>query len=170
MSKIVWRDYRKNVKYVTNKAVADIPELVTVDKGGYQPTFTLAPEHHDGLYSLEQLFLEHYNDPTEYAFVERVFDGDVKHWEEFKNSNFINRHYLKWKAKAEGRLLSEAMSKIVSTAFDENNKNSFQALKYLVERNTKSTDKPGRGRPKKEKEAASSDDKLLLDAIKRMQE
>lgn len=170
MNKIVWKDYRRNQKYVTNKAVADIPELVTVDRGGYQPTFTLAPEHHDGLYSLEQLFLEHYNDPTEYAFVERVFDGDVKHWEEFKNSNLINKHYLKWKAKAEGRLLSEAMSKIVSTAFDENNKNSFQALKYLVERNTKSTDKPGRGRPKKEKEAAPSDDKLLLDAIKRMQE
>ena len=73
-------------------------------------------------------------------------------------------------AKAEGKLMSEAMAKIVETAFSDNNKKSFQALKYLVERNTKSTDKPGRGRPKKEKEAVPSDDKLLLDAIKRMQE
>lgn len=170
MEKIVWKGYRKNVKYVTNKAVADIPELVTVDRGDYEPTFTLAPEHHDGLYSLEKLFLEHYNDPTEYSFVERVFDGDVKHWEEFKNSNYINRYYVKWKAKAEGRLLSEAMSKIVSTAFDENNKNSFQALKYLVERNNKSSSTTGRGRPKKEKEQPQPDDKLLMDAIKRIQE
>ena len=170
MDKIVWKDYKRKQKYVTNRAIADIPELVTVDKEGYIPTFTLAPEHHDGLYSLEKLFLEHYYDPTEYSFVERVFDGDVKHWEEFKNGTYINRHYLKWKAKAEGRLLSEAMSKIVSTAFDENNKNSFQALKYLVERNNKSSSTTGRGRPKKEKEQPQPDDKLLMDAIKRIQE
>lgn len=170
MTKIIWKDYRKNNKYITNAAVVGIVEISDSNRGDYKPTFTLAPQHEDGLYSLEQLFLEHYNDPTEYSFVEDVFEGDVKHWEEFKNGRFIHPHYLKWKAKAEGRLLSEAMSRIVETAFDGNNKNSFQALKYLVERNTKSTDKPGRGRPKKEKEAAPSDDKLLLDAIKRMQE
>lgn len=170
MNKIVWKDYKRKQKYVTNRAIADIPELVTVDKEGYIPTFTLAPEHHDGLYSLEKLFLEHYYDPTEYSFVERVFDGDVKHWEEFKNGAYIHKHYLKWKAKAEGRLLSEAMSKIVTTAFDENNKNSFQALKYLVERNNKSSSTTGRGRPKKEKEQPQPDDKLLMDAIKRIQE
>jgi hypothetical protein len=170
MTKVIWKDDRKRGKYITNAAVVGIVEIMESCRGDYKPTFTLAPQHEDGLYSLEQLFLEHYTDPTEYSFVEDAFEGDVKHWEEFKNGRFIHPHYLKWKAKAEGRLLSEAMSKIVSTAFDENNKNSFQALKYLVERNNKSSSTTGRGRPKKEKEQPQPDDKLLMDAIKRIQE
>lgn len=165
--KIKWNDYRQNVKYITNAAIADLPYLREGYHGDYKPTFTIAPEHHDGLYSLEQLFVEHYNDPTEYSFVEDVFEGDVKHWEVFKNSTFIKPYYERWKAKAEGKLMSEAMSKIVMTAFDENNKSSFQALKYLVERNQP---KAARGRPKKEKDTSTGDDKLLMDAIKRMQE
>lgn len=170
MTKVIWKDVRRNVRYITNAAIADLPELVEGYHGDYKPTFTISSQHKEGLYSLEQLFMEHYTDPTEYSFVEDVFEGDVKHWEEFKNSRYIHPYYLKWKAKAEGKLMSEAMGKIVATAFDENNRSSFQALKYLVERNNKSADKPGRGRPKKEKEAPQSDDKLLLDAIARIKE
>lgn len=170
MTKVIWKDYRRNQKYVTNAAICDLVELAAGYHKDYKPTFTIASEHKDGFYSLEQLFLEYYYDPTEFSFVTDVFEGDVKHWEEFKNSRFIHPHYLKWKAKAEGRLLSEAMTKIVSTAFDETNKNSFQALKYLVERNNKTTSTAGRGRPKKEKETEPADDKILLDAIKRIQE
>lgn len=170
MTKIVWNDVRRNIKYITNAAIADLPELCENYHGDYKPTFTIAPQHKDGLYSIEQLFLEHYTDPTEYSFVEDVFEGDVKHWEEFKNGTFIKPYYLKWKAKAEGRLLSEAMSKIVTTAFDENNKNSFQALKYLVERNNKPDNKRTVGRPKKEKDSNDGDSKVLLDAINRLKE
>ena len=170
MSKIVWKDYRRNVRYVINAAFADLPDVIERPDSSYKPTFTIASQHKDGLYSMEQLFMEHYTDPTEYSFVQDVFEGDVKHWEEFKNGRYIRPYYEKWKSQAEGKLMSEAMGKIVATAFDENNRSSFQALKYLVERNEKPSTKPGRGRPKKEKEAPQSDDKLLLDAIARIKE
>lgn len=170
MTKVVWKDYRRRQKYVTNAAIADLPELMKGYHKEYKPTFTILPEHHDGLYSLESLFMEYYYDPTEYSFVENVFDGDVRHWEEFKNSAIIRNYYKKWKEKAEGKLMSEAMAKIVQKAFDDSDKSSFQALKYLVERNQKTDTKASRGRPKKEKETDTRDDKLLMDAIKRMQE
>lgn len=164
--KITWKDTRKpgGVRYVTNAAFADMP-----DKPGqcmskkYIPTFTILPYHHDDLYSMEQLFLEHYTDPTEYSFVEDVFDGDMKHWEEFKTSVHISKYYERWKKKAEAKLASEAITKIVNTAFDDNDKNQFSALKYLVERNNKASV----GRPKKAKKEVDDRDDILAD-IKRL--
>lgn len=164
--KITWKDYRKNQKYVTNAAIADLVAPGMNYRTDYKPTFTAKPYHHDGLYSLEQLFLDHYMDPTEYSFVEDVFEGDFKHWERFKTSQWIQPLYENWKKKAEAKLMSEAMNKIVTIAFDENNKSCFQALKYLVERKPKEKV----GRPKKEKEEDKGDDKVLLEAIKRIQE
>ena len=170
MVKVIWKDYRKNVNYVVNAAVADLPGIPEEYYKDYKPTFTALPEDHDGLYSLEKLFMEYYRDPTEYQFVANVFESDVKHWEVFKSSRFIAPLYAKWKQKAEAKLLSEAMAKIVDTAFDETNRSSFQALKYLVERNQKSETGAKRGRPKKEKEEPKDNDNMLLEAIKRIQE
>lgn len=170
MTKVVWRDYRRRTKYVTTASVADLTGLTGEYYKDYKPTFTALPEDHDGLYSIEKLFLEYYKDPTEFKFVEDVFEGDVKHWEAFKSSYFIAPMYEIWKKKAEAKLMSEAMSKIVETAFDENNRSSFQALKYLVERNQKSETGAKRGRPKKVKEEPKDNDNMLLEAIKRIQE
>ena len=163
-----WNDYRWRQKYITLAAFADLPEAMRERKTDYKPTFTILDHDHDGLYSIEKLFLDRYDDPTEYKFVEDVFEGDVKHWEVFKNSSVINKYYQKWKNKAEAKLLSRAMTQIVETAFDETNKNSFAALKYLVERNNK-TPKKTVGRPKKEKEEDSIDTTSLLEDIKRLQ-
>lgn len=169
MTKISWNDYRWRQKYITLAAFADLPEGMRERKNDYKPTFTILDYDHDGLYSIEKLFLEHYEDPTEYSFVEDVFEGDVTHWEIFKNSSIINKYYIKWKKKAEAILLSKAMTKIVDTAFDETNKNSFAALKYLVERNGK-TDKKSVGRPKKEKTTDDIDSSSLLEDIKRLRQ
>lgn len=170
MTKVVWRDYRRRTKYVTTASVADLTGITEEYYKDYKPTFTALPEDHDGLYSIEKLFLEYYKDPTEFKFVEDVFEGDVKHWEAFKSSRFIAPMYEIWKKKAESKLMSEAMSKIVETAFDEKNRSSFQALKYLVERNQKSETGAKRGRPKKVKEEPKDNDNMLLEAIKRIQE
>ena len=170
MTKVVWRDYRRRTKYVTTASVADLTGITGEYYKDYKPTFTALPEDHDGLYSIEKLFLEYYKDPTEFKFVEDVFEGDVKHWEVFKSSYFIAPMYEIWKKKAEAKLMSEAMAKIVETAFDEKNRSSFQALKYLVERNQKSETGAKRGRPKKVKEEPKDNDSMLLEAIKRIQE
>lgn len=164
--KITWNDVRKNQKYITNAAFADLVAPGMNYKTDYKPTFTTKPCHHDGLYSMEQLFLDHYMDPTEYSFVQEVFEGDFKHWETFKTATWIAPLYEMWKRKAEAKLMSEAMNKIVTIAFDENNKSCFQALKYLVERKPKEKV----GRPKKEKVEDKADDKVLLEAIKRIKE
>ena len=169
MTKITWKDYRWNQKYITLAAFADLAETGKDYGSGYTPTFTIAEDHKDGLYSMEKLFLEHYRDPTEYRFVQDVFEGDIKHWETLKNSAVLSKHYERWKQKAEARLLSEAMGRIVTTALDEDNKNSFQALKYLVERNSVKAPKKTVGRPKKEVEDDGVDTKSLLEDIKRLQ-
>ena len=96
--------------------------------------------------------MEHYKDPTEYTFVRDAFEGDIQHWEAVKECLMLVKVYPVWKKKAMARLTSEAMLKIVETAFDDSNKNSFTALKYLVEKDAKVTKKTGAGRPKKEKE------------------
>lgn len=169
--KIQWRDYRKNVNYITNTAFADIPEVKCAKNTGYTPTFTVKNYDHDGLISMERVYLEHYRDPTEYSFVEDVFEGDLKHWEAMKNAQFVKRYYIKWKHKAEAMLLSDAMTRIVETAFDQSNRNSFQALKYLVERKQTDVEEPkrGRGRPKKVKEPEVIESSVLMEDIKRLQ-
>lgn len=170
MTPIKWKSYRWNQKYITVKAFADIPTVSDYIRGDYPATFTIDSKDHDGLYSMERIFLECYTDPTEYLFVQTCFEGDIKHWEVMKNSPQINKYYVQWKQKAEAKLISEAMLKIVTTAFDDNNKNSFTALKYLVDRGSKGDSKRGVGRPKKEKEADDGDSKVLLEAINRLKD
>lgn len=166
--KVVWKDRRKSRKYYINRIFADLPCTAIPDDDPYVPTFTIAPEHKDGLYSMEQLFMEHYKDPTEYSFVQDVFEGDLDHWEAVKSSTWVEKYYLNWKKNAEAKLLSDAMMKLVNTAFDESNKNSFQALKYLVERDAKAAKRPTAGRPKKEKETDTVDSSDLLADIARL--
>lgn len=162
--KITWKDSRRpGAKYVTNAAFDSIPGFNGYYNRDYKPTFTMLPHHTEDLYSMEQLFLDHYNDPTEYSFVQDVFEGDIAHWETFKASTCIQRFYEQWKKKAEAKLASEAITKIVNTAFDDNNKNQFSALKYLVERNGKASV----GRPKKAKKEVDDRDDILAD-IKRL--
>lgn len=166
MTKIKWNDVRFNRRYIINQIFYDLPsDIVSVP--GYKPTFTLKPVDTDGYYSMERLFLEHYQDPTEYSFIRDVFEGDTDHWEAFKNGDFTGNLYRKWKAAAIGRLQSEAMNKIVATAFDDNNKNNFNALKYLVDLDKKTPAK-SRGRPKKEKPVEDVDTSSLLEDIKRL--
>ena len=51
---------------------------------------------------------------------------------------------------------------------DDNNRNSFQALKFLVDRGSKLTTEKKAGRPKKEKLEEPVDSQALLDDIARL--
>lgn len=167
MEKIKWNDDRCRRRYVTNSAFYDLPSNMQ-PAPDYKPTFTLKPVDTDGYYSMERLFLEHYQDPTEFSFVEDVFEGDVEHWEVFKNAEFTGTLYKRWKKMALARLQSEAMLKIVATAYDDNNKNNFNALKYLVDLDKKTEKSKTRGRPKKEVIEEPVDSQALLDDIARL--
>lgn len=162
-----WNDYRRSVKYITNAAFLEQIGPGAVKLEGYKPTFTLADEDKEGCYSFSKLFLKHYKDPTEMSFINEVFEGDIKHWETFKASNFIAPIYERLRRKADLMLQSDAIGKIVEIAFDDNNRNNFTALKYLVDRN-KTTTKTGAGRPKKVKAEEEVDSKDLLADISRL--
>jgi len=170
MTKVVWKDIRKNQKYYTNVIFVDSTYGNKNGPTPYKPTFTLEPEDHDGYYSMEKLFMDHYQDPTEYSFVRDAFEGDVLHWEAVKESQTLRDVYPEWKKRAVAKLTSEAMCKIVETAFDSSNKNSFTALKYLVEKDNKPAKKSGAGRPKKPVVADEVPTSDLLADIARLKE
>lgn len=162
--KITWNDYRKNLnRYVTNSAFAEYNIMPT-----YKSTFTTADEDHDGLISFSKLFLSYYMDPSESRFVEDVFEGDWKHWEQFKTAQNIDEMYRLLRKQADKKLESEAMNRVISIAFDENNKNNLQALKFIIDGKAAKAEKPV-GRPKKEKKEPEIDSKELLADIKRLQ-
>ena len=164
--KVEWKDVRRNTHYIINSAFGDLPQRMQGDK--YIPTFTIEPEDNNGLISMERLYMEHYRDPTEYTFVRDVFDGDMKHWEAFKNGTFIKEHYDRWRSAACAKLASEATEKIVNIAFDDNNRNQFTALKYLVEKDNKPTTRNSVGRPKKEPKAPDFNSRDIMEDIARL--
>lgn len=159
---IKWKSNRQATtgKYILASAFAEFGYSKTIE-----PTFTTAAEDHDGLYSMEKLFLEYYTDPTEYRFVQEVFDGDVRHWEQMKESQYIRDLYPNWKAKALKKLQSEAMQVLVSSALNRDNKQNLPALKYLLEL---TEEKKGRGRPKKVSNELEVSNKDLLEDIARL--
>jgi len=154
-----WKDRRQTAKgkYVTKACFAELPRLP-----GYEPTFTLSADDHDGLLSMEKLFLSYYTDPTEYLFVQEVFEGDFKHWEEMKTGVVMKEYYEDWKQKALKKLQSEVMQKLIESAIEKNN---VQAIKYLLDMQVEKTKV---GRPKKEKKVEEVDQKDLLADIARL--
>lgn len=165
-----WKDYKKkHGKYSLTRAFGDIEEKVySFNVGDYTPTFTLLGYDNNGLISMERLFLEHYQDPTEYEFVKEVFDGDWEHWQQMKETKVVAPLYARWKHDAEAKLLAEVMKKVVETAFDDSNKNSFAAQKWLIERGNKNTTTKSVGRPKKEKKEPEIDNEDLMKDIERL--
>lgn len=171
-----WNDYRrKAIKYATNMAIADLVAPGVSPREDYKPTWTIKDEDHDGLYSLKKWFLKYRSDPTETEFVDNCFEGDFRHWEAFKNSQFIKPIYERIKKEATQRNLADVMQKIMNTAMDDNNKSQMVALKYLVDKYSKEAGEEltKRGRPKKsEVERAAreiaEDEKATLEDLKRI--
>lgn len=171
-----WNDYRRSTtKYVTNGAIADLVAPGVTPKEDYKPTWTMAEEDHDGLYSFKKWFLKYRSDPTETEFVDNCFEGDFRHWEVFKNSQHIKPIYERIKKEATQRNLADVMQKIMNTAMDDNNKSQMVALKYLVDKYSKDAGEPSatRGRPKKadiEKAAKeiAEEDKATAEDLKRI--
>lgn len=162
-----WNDYRSNGKYVTNAAFLEQLPMSSVRSETYKPTFTTADEDREGCYSFSKLFLKHYKDPTEMSFINEVFEGDLKHWETFKNSGGIAPIYERLRRKADLMLQSDAIRKIIDIAMDDTNRNNFTALKYLADRAPKPIKKEV-GRPKKVKEEDEVSSKDLLVDIERL--
>lgn len=161
--KITWKDSRRpGAKYVTASAFAE-----TMCSDNYKPTFTTADEDKGDLLSFSKLFLSYYMDPSEETFVRDVFEGDWKHWNIFKNSTMTKEMYKELRKRADEMLAGAAMNKVIAIAFDDDNKNNLQALKFIIDGAAKQKKEPV-GRPKKEKKEPEVDSKDLLADIQRL--
>ena len=86
---------------------------------------------------------------------------------ETKESTETDEIYRALRQQADEMLVGDAMNKVLAIAFDDNNKNNLQALKFIIDGKTAKT-KEKVGRPKKEKKEPEIDAKDLLADIKRL--
>lgn len=96
--------------------------------------------------SMKRVYLE-MEDVTEYDFAMATL-GSFKHWERLLESPIIIKHITQWRKELNLKLKARAMKSIIKAA-TEDEKLSFQAMKYLAD--NEYLDKKGkRGRPSKE--------------------
>ena len=96
--------------------------------------------------SMKRVYLE-MEDVTEYDFAMAAL-GSYKHWERLVESPIIRRHIDQWRKELNLKLKARAMKSIIKAA-TEDEKLSFQAMKYLAD-NEYIDKKNKRGRPSKE--------------------
>ena len=161
-----WNDRRRaGIKYVINAAFKEYNQ----NPEGYLSTFTTADED-EGIYkSFSKLYLKYYLDPTELQFINEVFEGDIEHWEQFREGRDTADLCRKLRKKAERMRISKAYEQITNIAYDENNKNNLPALKFLIG-DTVKEEKKAVGRPKKAKTEIDVDTSELLEDVKRLRQ
>lgn len=96
--------------------------------------------------SMKKLYVA-MEDVTEYDFAQATL-GSYKHWERLLESPIIRPHIDQWRKELNLKLKARAMKSIIKAA-TEDEKLSFQAMKYLADNDY--LDKRGkRGRPSKD--------------------
>jgi len=99
--------------------------------------------------SLRRLYVS-MADPTEYLFASEYLDGWA-HWKKLSSAAFFQDHLKEWREELDVKLRAASLLKIRETAA-ANQKESFQAQKFLVTGGWKSPDEKEKvGRPTKEK-------------------
>lgn len=161
-----WNSYRRiGNKYIINSAFKEFNQ----NSENYKSTFTVADEDDGDYKSFSKLYLKYYLDPTELQFINAVFDGDIEHWEQFREGRDTADLCRKLRKKAEKMRIAKAYQEITNIAYDENNKNNLQALKFLLG-DTIKEEKKTAGRPKKAKAEPEVDTSDLLEDVKRLKQ
>lgn len=130
-------------------------------------------------FSLKKLYLD-CMDPTEEKFVQLAFDGNRIQWERIKNSEALSKllkrtdtdvpWFDEWKYELELRLQSEGIEGIRDIASDPDNKQNFQALKWLAEKGwDKSKGRPTKSDIEKERKLKSASYKEIESDLNRME-
>ena len=146
-----------------------IPE----DRETMGTSWTLKEDDHpaDGkIYkSMKKLYIA-MEDVTEYEFAQATL-GSYKHWERLLESPIIRPHIEQWRKELNLKMKARAMKSIIKAA-TEDEKLSFQAMKYLADNEYLDT-KSKRGRPSKDEVKAElrkevQTNKTLLDDAARI--
>lgn len=92
--------------------------------------YTLKDRDHEGFPSLYRLYMEA-DDPTEYHFAIANLDGWA-HWERLLECSWFQPYITKWRRELEVRTRARSLLNIRAVAAQGDDKNSFQANKFLL--------------------------------------
>jgi len=107
--------------------------------------YTLKLYDHEGYPSIHRLYVET-NDPTEYEFAKKYFDGWA-HWKKIKQCTWFKPYYDAMKEELEVSIRSRALKKL--RQHENSEKAGVQVNKYLLDGGWIEKDDK-RGRPSKE--------------------
>jgi len=93
--------------------------------------YSLKDVDHEGYPSLYRLYMA-MDDPTEYEFAMKYFDG-WEHWQMITKASWFKPYVVRWREELRLREAAKRIRAIREEA-DEGSRNSLQALKYLLER------------------------------------
>lgn len=121
------------------------------DRESMGTSWTLKEDDHhaDGkIYkSMKKLYIQ-MEDVTEYEFAQATL-GSYKHWERLLESPLVRPHIEQWRKELNLKLKARAMKSIIKAA-TEDEKLSFQAMKYLADNDYLEKKGNKRGRPSKD--------------------
>lgn len=133
--------------------------------------YSLKDRDHLGYPSLYRLFME-MEDLTEFNFAKKYLDG-WEHWDILCSSNWFKPYVERWREELKLQVKAKALAELRSVASDPENKNHYQANKFLIEGGWEATKKPANrrvGRPNKEKENVDNElRKRVEEDFKRME-
>lgn len=99
--------------------------------------------------SLYKLYME-MEDPTEYEFANEYLGGWT-HWKKLCDSPFFLEHVTNWREELTIKLKAKALHQIRQKAQDPDNKDNYQANKFLIDKGWEEKKKGGVGRTTKDK-------------------
>lgn len=82
--------------------------------------------------SLYKIYMS-FEDETEFQFAKEVF-GEFPHWQILCETNFFKPHIERWRRERRLQLLNKTIERIKRIADDPNNKDYYNANKYLIDR------------------------------------
>ena len=110
--------------------------------------YTLKQEDYQGYPSLYRLYLEECSlDPTELTFARKYF-WDYEHWVEISLSTYLKDYLTVWRRELAAILESRYLAKLHDLV-EKGGKESFPALRYLLDRLQMTAGGVSRGRPRK---------------------
>lgn len=116
--------------------------------------YTLKQEDHEGYPSLHRLYIE-MKDVSEYEFAKTYFDN-WSHWKKLLECSWFKPYLEEMREELDVSLKAEAINKIRLTASNPNDKNYYNANRF-IENKGLAIKKDNRGRPSKEKIRSEAD-------------
>lgn len=138
-----------------------------------EPLLNLTEDHDDTTMSLKRLYLQHWSDPTEVAFVDAELGGRWDIWNKIVENKNYSKYITALREEARARYISNNLKQLHKIAEEGDLKTQMAALKFLTTTVIGDTDSSKRGRPSKKEiqqrtNEILAEDKELQEAFSRV--